>query len=125
MVTVILLLALASSIYGVWRLFRRAPRQHHGWSSIWRLACLIAAIRITALWLGLAGLQRSDWLQIPAYFLLMLELPDIYIVKAARGEPLLWARLGSLTLAATSVGWSAAFLWLLNRFSSKPAGQAS
>jgi len=120
MVIIVFLFVLICCLYGVWRLLARPPDDRVVWSAIWRLACLIAAVRISALWVGLAGLQRSDWLQIPAYFILMLGLPDIYIVKTARAEPFKWAMLGSLTLAATSFAWSAAFLWVANRLSSKP-----
>ncbi len=91
------LFVLIFCLYGVWRLSARSPRNRYGCSPIWRLACLIAVLRISALWVGLAGLRRSDWLQVPANFVLMLGLPDIYIVKAARAQPLRWAILGSLT----------------------------
>src|SRR5215469_8839312 len=50
----------------------------------------------------MAGLQRSDWLQVPASLVLDLGPPDIYIVRAARAEPLRWVTLGSVTLAITS-----------------------
>jgi hypothetical protein len=123
MMTLILLLALTSGAYGAYRVVHVAPAQRYAWSSTWRLACMIAGLRISALWVGLTGLHRSDWLQIPGYFLLMLCLPDIYIVKAARGEPMLWAMLGTLTLAATSLGWSTAFLWFARRFRSKAQAQ--
>ncbi len=122
MVIFVLLLVLVSCIYGVWRLSARPPAHRIGWSTISRLAFLIAVLRISALWVGWAGLRRSDWLQIPAYFIVMLGLPDIYMVKAARAEPLRWAILGSLTLAATSFGWSAALLWVVNRLCSKSQG---
>ena len=42
---------------------------------MWRLACLIAGLRLAALWLGVTGLARPDWLQALAYFVLMLDLP--------------------------------------------------
>ena len=74
-----------------------------------------AALRISALWLGQAGLSRADWLQVPAYLALMLGLPEIYIVRGARTVPLRWAMLGSVILAATSLLWASAFFWLTNR----------
>jgi hypothetical protein len=115
------LLVLVLCLYGVWRLSARTPGRRYGWSVVWRFACLIAALRIGAIWLGLAGLRRSDWVQVPAYFLLMAGWPDLYIVRAARAEPLRWGILASLVLAATSLAWSAAFLWLAKRLRSKPA----
>ena len=115
MVIITFLFALAAGLYGVWRLAGRPPGHRTSWSAIWRVAFLIAVLRISALWVGFAGLQRSDWLQVPAYFILLLVLPDIYFVKAVRTDPLRWATLGSLILATTSFAWSAAFLWVANK----------
>jgi hypothetical protein len=117
------LFVLIFCLYGVSRLSARSPGHRYGWSLIWRLACLIAVLRISALWVGLAGLRRSDWLQVPANFVLILGLPDIYVVKAARAQPLRWAILGSLTLAVTSFAWSAAVLWVVNRLGSNAAAR--
>lgn len=102
--------------YGVWRLALRSPGQRLNWSTVWRVAGIIAALRIAALWAGFATLPDSGRGQISGYFLLMVGLPDIYLVKSTRSQPLLWAGLASLVLAVTSVVWSAALLWLLNRF---------
>lgn len=115
------LLVLALGIYGVWRLSARPSGHRYDWSLVWRLACLIAAFRISAVWLGLAGLRRSDWVQVPAFFMLMVGWPDIYIVSAARAEPLRWGILASLVLAATSLAWSAALLWVVRRLRNEPA----
>ena len=82
---------------------------------LWRVACVIAAVRVPALWLGSAGLRRAGWPQIPGYFLLVLDLPEIYLIRAARYTPERWAILGSLILAGTSLAWAAAFVWLWNR----------
>ena len=119
MVVLSLMLVLGFSVYGVWRLSGQPSSHRIRWSALWRLAFLIAILRISALWIGWADLRRSDWLQAPGYLILMLGLPDIYIVKAARAEPLRWAILCSLTLAATSFAWSAALLWVANRHWSK------
>lgn len=108
-------LVLVSSIYGVWRLSARASEHRYGWPAVWRVACVIATLRISALWLGQAGLSRADWLQVPAYLALMLGLPEIYIVRSARTAPFRWAMLGSVILAATSVLWASAFFWVANR----------
>jgi hypothetical protein len=115
MVTLILSVALVCCIYGVYRLSIRTATYHHFWSGVWRMACVIAAVRISALWLGSAGLRREGWPQIPGYLLLMLDLPEIYLIRAARYAPDRWAILGSLILAGTSLAWAAAFLWLWNR----------
>ena len=79
------------------------------------MACVIAGLRVAALWLGATGLRRPDCLQVAAYFVLMLDLPEIYLVRSARTEPFRWAMLGSMILAATSFAWATAFFWLWNR----------
>jgi len=61
MVILGVLLILALCIYGVWRLSARSPSRRYGGSGIWRLAGLIATVRIGAIWLGIFGLQHSDW----------------------------------------------------------------
>ena len=108
-------LILAFCIYSAYRLSNRTRLGHWGWSQVWRLACVIAGLRVAALWLGAAGLRRPDWLQGPAYLLLMLDLPELYVVSGARINPHRWELLGSLILAATSFAWAAAFVWLRNR----------
>jgi len=108
-------LVLVSCVYGVWRLSARASEHRYGWPAVWRVASVIAALRISALWLGQAGLSRADWLQIPAYLALMLGLPEIYMVRATRTAPLRWAMLGSVIIAATSLLWALAFIWIANR----------
>lgn len=115
MLTLILTMVLAFCIYGIYRLTTRIPLYRCGWAGVWRLACLIAALRLSALWFGVAGLARPDWLQVPAYLVLMLDVPDIYLVKGTRTEPYRWAMLGSVVLATTSFAWAAVFCWVWNR----------
>lgn len=107
-------------IWGMYRLAGRTPSNRWSWPRVWRLACLIAVLRITALWLGMTGLRRPDWLQIPAYLALMLDLPEIYLIKSTRAEPYHWAILGSAILAATSIAWAAVFFAVWTRLSVKP-----
>ena len=116
MVTLAIVLALISCACGVYRLALGVrPHQQWGWPEMWRLACLIAGLRLAALWLGVAGLARPDWLQAVAYFVLMLDLPELYLARGARHDPHRWAILGSLILGATGFIWAAAFVWLRNR----------
>ena len=91
MLTLIFTMVLVSCIYGVYRLSTRIPSYRCGWPGVWRLACLIAALRLSALWFGVTGLRRPDWLQVPAYLVLILDLPEIYLVKSARTAPYRWA----------------------------------
>jgi len=102
-------------IYEGWRLSARASEHRYSWPAVWRAACVIAALRISALWLGQAGLSRADWIQGPAYLPLILGLPEIYIVRDARTSPVRWAMLGSMILAATSFLWSSVLFWVANR----------
>jgi hypothetical protein len=74
---------------------------------VWRVAFLIAVLRIGALWLGAIGLRSSGWPQVLGYFFVMLTLPDIYLAKFARSQPLEWMAIGSAILAVTSLMWAA------------------
>src|SRR5215510_14424280 len=99
----------------LWTIGVRQPEHTRSrpWPSLfWRLALVIAAVRIGALWLGVEGLRRSDWLQVPAYLLVMTGWPDLYLARFARAAPVRWAIWGSLILAVSSLPWSGAFLWL-------------
>jgi hypothetical protein len=87
----------------------------YSWLLVRRLAYFIAFLRISAIWLGLAGAQYSDWRQISGYFLMLTGWPDITIIAFARNKPLLWGVFASFLLAATSFGWSAAFVWMVAR----------
>lgn len=119
MLTLSFTAVLVVCIYGMYRLRTRIPLHRCGWSGVWRLAILIAALRLSALWFGVSGLRRPDWLQVPAYLVLMLDLPELYLVKSTRTEPFRWALQGSVILAATSFAWAAAFLWVWNRLRAK------
>jgi hypothetical protein len=110
-----LTLVLAFCIYGAFRLSTRTPSLRVDWSGVWRLACLIAFLRISALWFGYFGFRRFDWVQSVAYIVVTLTLPEIYMVKCYRTEPFRWAMLGSAILAITSSAWAAAFFWISNR----------
>ena len=115
MVILGLTLVLAFCIYGVFRLSARTPSHRVGWSGVWRFACLIAFLRVGALWFAYSGFRRPDWVQSAAYLVTMLTLPDIYLVKGLRTEPFRWAILGSVILTITSFAWAAAFFWVSNR----------
>jgi hypothetical protein len=91
------------------------PGPSRRWTAVWRLAVLIAAVRIAALWGGSAAYSRSDWFQIPGYLTLMADLPELYIVRGLRTHPLLWELSASLALAVTSPLWAAWFVWLARR----------
>ena len=59
MVTLVFALVLVCCIYPVYRLSTRTVPYRYFWSGFWRVACLIAAVRLSALWLGSAGLRRG------------------------------------------------------------------
>ena len=114
MLALSLAIALVFCVYGLFRLFTRTRTQTWSWHVLWRLVCLIAGLRISALWLGLSGLHRPDWAQIAAYVLLTLDLPELYFVRGFRADPYRWAMLGSLILAGTSFAWAAALVYFRN-----------
>jgi hypothetical protein len=110
-----LTLVLALCIYGALRLSTRTPSCRLGWSGVWRLACLIAILRIGGLWFGYFEFRRSDWVQNAAYLVVTLTLPEIYMVESFRTEPFRLAMLTSAILAITSFAWAAALVWVSNR----------
>lgn len=115
MVSLVLLVILVALAAWLRRLAMRAPRSRFGWHTLWRLAVLIGAVRITSLWLGNAAYSDPGWPQGLGYFLLMLGLPEIYFVRSARADPLTWLFVGSALLAASSLAWAALLLWMANR----------
>lgn len=107
--------------YLLWHLAHRPPGRRYGWPAVWRVACLIGTLRIGALWLGVAASRNSGWPQVFGYFLEMLALPEIYLTRSVRADPLKWAILGSAMLAATSVFWVASLVWVADRLR-RPVG---
>jgi hypothetical protein len=109
---VVIIVALAAWLSS---LARRAPRPRLGWPALWRLACLIGAVRIGALWVGNAAYRDSGWSQGLGYFLLMTGLPEIYFARSARADALRWLLLGSALLAGSSLVWAGLLVWVANR----------
>jgi hypothetical protein len=101
--------------YSLWHLAGRSPGRRYGWRSLWRLACLIGTARIAALWLGAAAYRNPGWPQGFGYFLQMLALPEIYLARSMRGDPLKWIMVGSTLLAATSIFWAVLLVWVADR----------
>ena len=100
----------------LWLHFRaRLPGRRHGWQFLWRAACLIGGVRIGALCAGAAAFRSSGWVQVPGYFLQLIALPEIYLVRGLRDRPLQWVMAGSALLAATSFLWAALLAWVADR----------
>jgi hypothetical protein len=102
-----LLLLLVGCIYGLWRLLPLSARQRQGWSGVWRLACVIGAVRITAFGFGALALRDPGWVQGLGYFLVLLGLPEIALIRAWRFQTTLWVAAGCGLLAASSFLWAA------------------
>jgi hypothetical protein len=115
MVIISVLFCMAVLATAVIYLALRLPSRHYGWQAFWRLACIIGALRIGALWVGLAAYRRPGWSQIFGYFVQMLALPEIYFARSARGGPFRWAMSGNALLAAGSMFWVALLIWVANR----------
>jgi|SRR5215471_12535723 len=114
--TCVIVLAAA---YSFWYLAARRTSGRHGWQVMWRLAVLIASLRIGALWIGAATNHSSGWVQIPGYFLQLIGLPEIYFVRSMRNTELKWEMTATLLLLATSFVWAALFVWVANRLPAK------
>src|SRR5262249_42701039 len=89
----ILVLVLAAS-YWLWRLAPPWPSQWQAWQKVCPVACLIGAVRIGALWIGAVAYRNPGWPQGLGYFLQLLALPEIHLVRAMRGRPAVWLIMG-------------------------------
>lgn len=65
----------------------RSSQHRFGWSTLWRLACVIGAARIAVLWVGSAVYQNPTSPPGLGYMLLVTGLPEIYLVRGARARP--------------------------------------
>jgi hypothetical protein len=117
----LLCVLIVSAGYSLCRIATRPPRGH-GSHLLWRAASLIGLVRIGALWFGAAAYHSSGWAQSPGYVLLMLALPEIYLVKGVRAHLLIWGTVGSVLLAATSFLWAALLVWVADRISVRDSG---
>jgi len=93
--------------YWVLRLADGSRGQRQRWRKIWPVACVIGVVRITAVWLGAVANRHSDWRQVIGYFLQMLALPEIYLLRGMRDRPYAWTGAASMLLAVTSFFWAA------------------
>lgn len=115
MVFLVLCILVLAAVYLLWRPGARPAGRRNGWRHLWRAACLVGIARIGALWVGVAAYQSPGWPQIPGYFLQMLALPEIYLLRGVRGHPLKWAVAASVLLAATSFLWAALLVSIADR----------
>jgi hypothetical protein len=76
-------------------------------------------LRIGSLRLGAAALQTSGWQQVPGYFLTMLSLPELLVVRNLRFDRPKWLMAASVLLAITSFAWAALLVWVANRLGSE------
>ena len=123
MVLSFLCILVVAACYGLWHLAAGPPGRRYGWRAVWCVACLIGTVRIGALWLGAAAYRNPGWPQGVGYFLQMLALPEIYLVRSTRTDPLEWAILGSTLLTVTSLLWAALLTWVVGRL--RPPGETS
>jgi len=111
--------------YSFWYLNARPTTRRYGWHVLWRLAFLIAAVRIGALWLSATTNDSSGWVQVPGYFLELVGLPEIYLVRSMRNTPMKWGMAASLLLLASSFVWAASLVWVANRVRPKTNGRTN
>ena len=109
MIAIALLFFITACIYGLWRALPFAATQRHGWAGVWRLAYLIAAVRIGAFGIGVISMRSPDWVQSVGYILILAGLPEIYAAKALRSDKAAWFVACCALLAASSILWAALF----------------
>jgi hypothetical protein len=105
-----LLVLIPGCIYGLWRALPFSAAQRQGWAGVWRLAGVIAAVRVSLLGIGVLSLRSSDWAQGMGYFMLIpAGLPGIYAARALRSNTTEWFAVCCALLAASSFLWAALF----------------
>jgi hypothetical protein len=114
-VSVVLILIIIVSAACLSHLATRPPQARFRWPALWRLACLIGALRIGAVWVGNAASHDPGWLQGLGYLFILTGLPEIYLVRGARTETVKWLVSASTVLAASSLAWAGLLVWISNR----------
>ena len=109
MIAIALLFLMAACIYGLWRALPFAAIQRRGWAGVWRLACVIAVVRIGVFGSGAALMHSADWRQSVGYTLVLAGLPEIYAARALRSDNAAWFAASCVLLATSSILWAALF----------------
>ena len=77
---------------------------------------LVALLRVAfiGIWYAAPG---DSWVQLPGYFLMMLNLPELIVLKALDVSPRspMWPWLACLLVACGSYVWTYVIVWLLAR----------
>jgi hypothetical protein len=109
MIAIALLVLTAGCIYALWRGLPFSAAQRHGWAGVWRLASMIAAVRVSIFGTGVLLMRSADWRQSAGYILILVGLPEIYAAKALRFQTTAWFAACCALLAASSILWAALF----------------
>jgi len=108
-IAIALLVLITGCIYGLWRGLPFSAARRQGWPGVWRLACVIGAVRISVFGIGVMSMRNADWRQSVGYILVLVGLPEIYAAKGLRHDTTAWFAACSTLLAASSFLWAALF----------------
>jgi hypothetical protein len=108
-VIAVALVVAVSLIYVVWRAFPFSPIERRRWAGAWRLAIVIAAVRIGVFASGALLMRHADWRQGVGYVFVLVGLPEIHAAKMLRSNPAAWLAACCALLAATSLVWATLF----------------
>jgi hypothetical protein len=109
----VLLVPIAASL-ALYAHLVRLPSPAPVWRRAGVVALVVAGARVAGIALGWYGLQAtSGWLQLPAYFLVLLSWPEVHLLPGSlrRGGMEALLPLG-LLVAAGSAAWSLAIACL-------------
>ena len=109
MIAIALLVLIPASIYGLWRVLPFSKEQRQGWPGVWRLACLIAAVRIGLFGIGVLLMRNPNEIQSVGYMLVLVGLPEISAAKALRSDASVWFTACCALLAGSSIVWALLF----------------
>lgn len=75
------------------------------WKSVWWVASALSLFRIACLWIGYLSMKTEGVGQILGYFMVLCTLPEAFLARQIRGQPILWACMISLLIPIGSFLW--------------------
>lgn len=79
--------------------------------AVWKFGSWIAAVRLVALWSQVIGFRYGDWRQLPGFFMSVLILPELFVVRHLRNDEPRWVAYLALIIFFASYLYS----WILVR----------
>lgn len=79
--------------------------------AVWKFGSWVAAVRLVALWSQVIGFRYGDWRQLPGFFMSVLILSELFVVRHLRNDEPRWIAYLALIIFFASYFYS----WILVR----------